>query len=282
MTSLLPLPKILLAPNGARRGKSTHPMLPVTEDELIAACVTSAREGAGGVHAHIRDADGLHSLDHDRYRFLMARLADVLPGWFVQITSESAGRYTAEDQRALIRSLRPKSVSVALREFLPEPTALPAARDCYHWAHDHGVQIQHICYGPEDLHRLIDLIGSKAVPGQEHQVQLVLGAYDGSKVSRSKDIAPLIAPMTALAGELRFDWMLCAFGKEETGCLLTALELGGKVRIGFENSLWSPDGSLAPDNAARVRELVSLARERGLLNPPAHQGSGISETNLGT
>ena len=62
--------------------------------------------------------------------------------------------------------------------------------------------------------------------------------------------------------------MICAFGPAETECLVEAARQGGKMRIGFENSLWNADGSLAKDNAARVRELVaSLAAAGQTLSP---------------
>ena len=41
------------------------------------------------------------------------------------------------------------------------------------------------------------------------------------------------------------DWMVCAFGRGETAALAAALAAGGKARVGFENSLWHTDGSLA-------------------------------------
>lgn len=262
---MLELPKILVAPNGARRDKTAHPALPVTIDELIETCRSCAAAGAGGVHAHVRDDDGLHSLDVGRYGEVIARLSEEIPGWFVQITSETAGRFNAADQRALIRTMRPRSVSVAVREFVPDAQSLPAARDTYHWAHDNDVAIQHICYGKDELKQLIGFIDDGTVPGTSHQVQLVLGSYDGSRVSRPEDIAPFIEPMRAQEGRQSFDWMLCAFGQEETDCLLTALELGGKARIGFENSLWNRDGTLAKNNAERVSELVTLARNESLI-----------------
>ena len=58
--------------------------------------------------------------------------------------------------------------------------------------------------------------------------------------------------------EAPVDWMVCAFGVGETDHLARALSLGGKVRVGFENSLWRQDGSLAKDNAERVRDIVAL------------------------
>lgn len=262
---MLQLPKILVAPNGARRDKSAHPALPVTIDELVDTCRSCAAAGAGGVHAHVRDDKGRHSLDAGRYAEVIARLSEALPGWFVQITSETAGRFSAEDQQILIRKMRPKSVSVAVREFIPGTQTLPAAQEVYHWARENEVSIQHICYSRAELERLIAFIEDGTVPGNAHQVQLVLGSYDGSRVSRPEDIPSLIQPMRDLEGSQSFDWMLCAFGKEETDCLLKALELGGKARIGFENSLWNRDGTVAKDNTERVAELVRLAGEVGLL-----------------
>lgn len=258
------LPKILVAPNGARRNKASHPALPMSVEEIVGTCIDCAAAGAGGVHAHIRSDDGTHSLDPQRYEKLIARLGEELPDWFVQVTSESAGRFDVDDQHSLVRSLRPRAVSIAVRELVPNEDALPQARALYHWAPKHGVTIQHICYDRMDMDRLIRFIEDGTLPGNSHQVQLVLGSYDGSRISRPEDIAPRLETMHALGSSHSFDWMLCAFGKEETDCLLRALELGGKARIGFENSLWNRDGSLARDNAERVAELVNLARKSGL------------------
>lgn len=258
------LPKVLVAPTGARRGKSDHPALPVTIEEIVDTCLACAAAGADGVHAHVRADDGSHSLDRERYKTLVARLENELPGWFVQVTSEAAGRYNAADQRTLIRSLRPNSVTAAIRELVPDAAAEAEAKSLYHWARDNDVTIQHICFDETDMNRLIGFIKDGTIPGRSHQVQLVLGSYDGSKVSRPEDIEAFIEPMLALKETQDFDWMLCAFGREETDCLLRTLELGGKARIGFENSLWHRDGSVARDNAERVEELVGLARASGV------------------
>ncbi len=54
------------------------------------------------------------------------------------------------------------------------------------------------------------------------------------------------------------DWAICAFAEREQICLEQAVSLGGKVRVGFENSLFMPDGSIAEDNAARVAAARTL------------------------
>ena len=45
---------------------------------------------------------------------------------------------------------------------------------------------------------------------------------------------------------------ICAFAAEENDTLVTAVAQGGKLRVGFENSLFLPDGRIAADNASRV------------------------------
>jgi uncharacterized protein (DUF849 family) len=50
----------------------------------------------------------------------------------------------------------------------------------------------------------------------------------------------------------------------EAACAITAACLGGHVRVGFENNLYLPDGSLAPDNAALVRGVADVAKSLGV------------------
>ncbi|MDB2407865.1 3-keto-5-aminohexanoate cleavage protein [Jannaschia sp.] len=248
----------MVAPNGARRGQTDHPAIPITDDALIETTLACHRAGADGVHAHIRDKDGRHLIDAGRYRALTEQLNEAVPGLYVQITSESAGLYTAEAQREMIRTLRPAHVSVALREMVRTSADWPEAQAFYGWAAEAEVGIQHIVYAPAELDALLDACDSGRIPGKRQMIQLVLGSYGGD-ASDPRDLAAFTDRMTA--SDLDFDWMLCAFGATETACLVEASRLGGKVRVGFENSLWNADGTLARDNAERVREVAdAIAR----------------------
>jgi uncharacterized protein (DUF849 family) len=42
------------------------------------------------------------------------------------------------------------------------------------------------------------------------------------------------------------------------------MRAGGKVRVGFENSLWNADGNLAASNEERVAEIAARAHLLGL------------------
>jgi len=255
-TLLKTLPLIMVAPNGARRGKPDHPALPVTIAETVAAAKACFAEGAGALHAHVRDRDGTHTLDAGLYRELIAEMARAVPAMAVQITTEAVGRYTPAEQRRLVRAVRPRAVSVALREMLPDRSEIAAARRFYRFCADEGIAVQHILYTPEEVQRLFDHVRDGTIPAGPLQLLFVLGRYTSGQESAVSDLNPFLAALAeAPAAADRIDWALCAFGVAETDCLVEAVRRGGKARIGFENSLWHSDGRRAADNAARVRAL---------------------------
>ncbi len=258
LPAIPPLPRIMVAPNGARRTKADHPRLPLSEEELVETAIACHTAGAGGIHLHLRDAEGRHVLDAARYRALVAAIAEAVPGFFIQVTSEAVGRYTPEEQIAVLRAARPPAASVALGELLPAGADPAPVRDFYHWARSEGIALQHILYAPAELERLIRLQDDGIVPEGETQLLFVLGRHSEGQRSRPADLDPFLA---RLPQDRPLDWAVCAFGPEETACLAYGAHRGGKVRVGFENSLWNADGRLALDNAERVREVADrLAR----------------------
>ena len=56
-------PFLMVAPNGARRGKADHASLPLTLAETLATARACHAAGADALHLHVRDEAGAHSLD---------------------------------------------------------------------------------------------------------------------------------------------------------------------------------------------------------------------------
>jgi uncharacterized protein (DUF849 family) len=260
MNRLSPLPDVMVAPNGARRGKVDHPALPVTIPELVATARACHAAGAGAIHAHVRDAGGAHVLDAGLYRELIAEMAATVPGMAVQITTEAAGRYGPVDQRRLLRALCPEGVSIALAEMLADGDRA-AARSVYHALAEAGVAVQHILYDAADVGRLAQEVALGTIPGAGLTMLHVLGRYSDGQRADPAMLAPFLQAMQA-AG-LSCDWAVCAFGAAETACLREARRLGGKARVGFENNLLMADGTPARDNAARVEEVAAIFRAPG-------------------
>ena len=252
MTSTLP--RVMVAPNGARRTKADHPALPVTITEIVDDAKACFEAGAEGLHAHVRNKHGAHSLDAGRYRELLERMKREVPEMAVQITTEGANIYAPSVQRDLLERLCPAAASVSIREMLSDGNRT-AARRAYHGAEEAGIAIQHIAYDERDIASLKLAIEDGTIPSCRLQLLLVMGTYDKQQPARLKNLAPLLR---LVAGMLpKADYAVCAFGPEETSILGTVLTRGGKIRVGFENNLHSQDGRLAQNNAARVAEVLA-------------------------
>jgi uncharacterized protein (DUF849 family) len=245
----------MVAPNGARRTKADHPALPITLAEIADCALACHAAGAGGLHAHVRDASGGHVLDSGLYAELLAELARSAPTLFVQVTTEAVGRYSAAEQRKLVHDLKPPAVSIALREILSDGDEAANAR-LFAFCDEAGIAVQHILFTPEEAMQLAGLVARGVVPKRGLQVLHVLGRYTPGQVSSPADLDAPLAAGEALAA----DWAVCAFGSLETACLAEAVRRGGKARVGFENNFLNADGSIARDNAERVAEVVAAAQ----------------------
>ncbi|MFT7387324.1 MAG: 3-keto-5-aminohexanoate cleavage enzyme [Candidatus Endobugula sp.] len=249
------LPTIMVAPNGARRGKNDHAQLPMVLPEIIHTAQSCWQAGAGGLHLHVRGAQGEHVLDAGLYKEAIVELKNVVPDMLVQITTEAVGVYLPPAQRQVVKDVRPEAASVSIAEMLVENDR-KAAMNFYRWCEEAGIVIQHILYSEDDMARLYILLGEARVNLNGQQLLFVLGRYAKGQQSQPSDLQPFTHWLQV--NEITADWAVCAFGQNETTCLRAAYFAGGKVRIGFENSLQNADGSFAADNAERVAEIKRL------------------------
>lgn len=255
---------IMVAPNGARRGKADHPELPVSIAETARTVAACAEAGASAAHVHVRDSQGRHILDADAYREAVAAIGrETSPDFVCQITTEAVGRYTPEQQIAVVRQVRPRAVSVGLRELAPSEAEVPAAADFYAWTRRERIAVQHIVYDTDDLSRLLDLARRGVVDAAHLSVLYVLGRYTPGQESDANLLRPFLDCADAGRNETRLTWMVCAFGRGETASVTAAMCLGGHARVGFENSLWAADGTTMPDNSAVVARTRLLAEQLG-------------------
>ncbi|SLN68523.1 3-keto-5-aminohexanoate cleavage protein [Ruegeria meonggei] len=239
-------PYILVAPNGARRGASDHVMLPMSMDQIVDTGHRCFDAGANGLHLHIRDAQGRHTLDAGQYLETMAELRQKVPHLDIQITTEAAGVFDVETQYNCLRDVRPEWVSISVREIAREPAL---ASRVYGLCSEQGTRVQHILYDADDAAQLAHWHEAGIVAKEQSDCLLVLGRYVTGQESSPKDLDQFPADAS--------DWMVCAFGSQEHACLVYAAHHGADVRVGFENSLTDRDGNVWKDNAASVSALIA-------------------------
>jgi uncharacterized protein (DUF849 family) len=258
--SLTPV-SIAVAPNGGRRGKADHAALPLSMAELAACAVECLTHGAAMLHLHIRDAQGRHLLDGEAYRDALGKIKAATGNELViQITTEALGLYTPAEQMAVTKAVRPEAASFALRELVPEAAAEPAFADFLLWLKREHVTPQIILFSAREAQHLARLRERGIVPWNDVPVLYVLGRYVKDQLSRPQDLLAFLAPGVPRFGH----WTTCAFGRHEAAAVSLGALLGGHVRVGFENNLHLPGGSLAGSNADLVRVVADILEPSGV------------------
>lgn len=247
---------VMVALNGARRGKQDHAALPMTVAEIVSEAALCQSAGARALHLHVRDEQGRHSLDPGRYRDALNALAKTVPQMAVQITTESAGIYSPADQMRCLEELKPAWASVSVREMAADPAV---AQRTYALCDATGTRVQHILYGAPCIRQLKGWYNDGTVPSHMRDAIFVLGQYAPPVLAEPGDLAAILEQ----TADLGLNWSVCAFGRNERACLLEAIAAGGDVRIGFENNIEGPDGALLESNAASVAALVKAAQAAG-------------------
>ena len=245
------LPRLMVAPNGAFRQKSDHLAVPMTIDELIACAAACAEAGADGMHFHLRDPSGAHLLDVRGYQKALSALQAAEPRLAYQITTEAAGRYGADHQKTIALETGAALVSASVRELMRDGAEgfTPFHAEC----HARNTCVQHILYDLDDFTQLQTHLPPEQFHDPRMQLLFVLGRYSARQVSDPKDLSPFLEAMAQ--AQIRPDWAICAFGQTEVAALTHAHHQGGKLRVGFENSVFLSNGEIARDNAEKVTDL---------------------------
>ena len=262
---------ITSAPNGARRQKADHPQIPLTIAEIGRDAAKCSEAGAAMVHIHVRDKDGRHVLDAEAYRDATREIrAQAGSGLIVQVTTECVGRYTPREQMQLVEDVRPEACSIALKEMMPDAASEEAGGKFLQTVARTDCLVQHILYSEEETIRFQALVKSGLIPTTRASVLFVLGRYAAGEQSDPRDLVPYFN-----AWQLELPWGACAFGKREAACVVAASALGGHARVGFENNIHLPDGSLAPDNAALVGCVAEAASRLGIRTASSDEARAI-------
>lgn len=251
---------VMSAPNGARRGKEDHAGIPLSPAELAENAQAILDCGASLLHLHVRDKSDRHTLDPECYRAAIEAVRDqVGDGLVIQVTTEAVGVYSAEQQMAVVKDLKPEAVSIALRDLLPDRNDVGEASDFFCWLKSNHVMPQYILYSPDEVRWFEDLRGRGAFHDDLPFVLFVLGRYGTTDYGDPADIQDYRRAL----GDEHIPWAVCCFGPREDEVSQVAASAGGHARVGFENNMLLPDGNEAPDNAALVKLAAGHARAAG-------------------
>ena len=235
-------PRILQAAlNGARR-REEHPALPTSSPELADAAAQSVAAGAVAVHVHVRDGRGTESLAPEDVARALGALRAAVPGVPVGV---STGAWIMPDTELRHRTVsawtvQPDYASVNFDE--------PGADRLATLLLSRGTGIEAGLSKPVAAERLVRSgLAARClrvlIEPQAQQLHVALATT--VEIEALLDAAAVRLPRL-LHGIDRTAWPL----------ITEAATRGYDTRIGFEDTLTLPDGSLAANNAV----LVATAR----------------------
>jgi uncharacterized protein (DUF849 family) len=193
---------ITVAPTGAETAVADAPALPVTLDALVSTAKACQAEGAGVIHVHVRDDEGLPTLDVERLTATVAALREQTD-LVVQLSTGGAVS-DSEDARLAVLAAQPDGASLTCGTvnfgddvFL---NRWPFVERLYLEMQQRGIVPEFECFEIGHLatvRRLLDRHGPPA--GGHVHVDLVCGV-PGAMPGDAATVASAVAALAAAGG----------------------------------------------------------------------------------
>jgi uncharacterized protein (DUF849 family) len=228
--------------------KAKHAGVPITPLELAADAVSVRRAGANELHIHVRDHEGVETLDPADLASTLDAVRNAVPGMAVGI---GTGAWIAPGGRARHRNMQAWSVlpdycSVNLKE--------EDAVDVIDLLHSRGIGIEAGLWSRQDAQRFVSEV-------QFDKCLRVL--VEMTSNDEAEALTEAAAVLGVLSGaDCKLPILLHGEGGSVWACVEEAARLGYSTRVGFEDGLHLPDGSLASSNAELVAAAAELMRKQ--------------------
>ena len=246
---------IMVAPNGARGTKRDNSALPITPQEIADEVVRCAAAGASIAHLHARNPDGSPTQSIEVFREIADRIRDRCD-IVLQISLGTIG-FTVEQALEPV-ALKPEMVSLPLDAFRgSDAEAHAGVRKMALHIRQQGVRPELSVYDEPMLSGALNLIRDGEIDAPAC-FGLILRDPPSMKegTSRMIELADALPP-----GAL---WWVARGGRYGLGLRALAVELGGNVRVGFEDSVLDFDQARpAPSNAYLVERMANLCAALG-------------------
>jgi uncharacterized protein (DUF849 family) len=281
---------ITCAVTGSIHTPSMSPYLPVTPDEIAAAAIGAAEAGAAIVHLHARDpVDGRPVQTPEAFmRFLpqIKAASDVV----INLTTGGAPTMSVDERLRPALELKPEVASLNLGSMnfgLYE--MLHRYKEFRHdWEHPYlagsedrvfkntfadiariltscranGTRFELECYDIGHLYTAAHFLQRQLVRPPLF-IQSVFGLRGGIG-SDPEDVLHMNRTAARLLAGVPYHWSVLGAGRAQMFVAVQSAVIGGHVRVGLEDSLWSGRGQLARSNGEQVARIRRILEDLGL------------------
>jgi 3-oxoadipate:acetyl-CoA acetyltransferase len=252
---------ITVAITGSLPRKKDNPAVPISAAEQIESTHEAFEAGAALVHIHVRKEDESPTSEPERFAVVVDGIRRHCPGMITQIST--GGRSGAGKERGAMLSLRPDMASLATGSCNFPTRVYENPPDLVDWLADemvrHGIKPEVEAFDLSMIFKASALHREGRIKGPLH-VQFVMGVKNAMPVDR--DVFEFYV-RTLHRLEPDATWTGAGIGKDQLTLVRWSLELGGHCRTGLEDNVRMDRATLAPSNAALVRQVAQLCGEYG-------------------
>ncbi len=248
---------------GVGTTKAQNPAVPITPDEIAADALECVKAGASVLHIHVRDANGVNTMDKNIFVEVVGKVRAALAkeglDAVINVTT-SGSKFSYEQRMSHLELVKPEMCSydpgtmnwANSYVFLNEPKFLEEL----------GTITQKLGIKPELEIFDAGMIGNinyyikKGFLKPPCHVQLVLGV-SGGMPGNAESVAYLLPKIPEGS-----TWSITGIGPSHVPCMLIGLAEGcNGLRVGLEDNIFFSKGVLAsnPQLVARAVELGKLA-----------------------
>ena len=252
---------ITVAITGSLPRKKDNPAVPISAAEQIESTHEAFEAGAALVHIHVRKEDESPTSEPERFAVVVDGIRRHCPGMITQIST--GGRSGAGKERGAMLSLRPDMASLATGSCNFPTRVYENPPDLVDWLADemvrHGIKPEVEAFDLSMIFKASALRREGRIKGPLH-VQFVMGVKNAMPVDREV-FEFYVKTLKRLAPDAT--WTGAGIGKDQLTLVRWSLELGGHCRTGLEDNVRMDRATLAPSNAALVRQVAQLCGEYG-------------------
>jgi uncharacterized protein (DUF849 family) len=230
--------------NGARP-PAAHPALPVTTARIAADVAAVVAAGADAVHLHAKGDDGLDTLHPDFVDALVVAVHVAAPALPISVTT---GEWALPDPTARVAAIRDWAVVPHMASVNWHESGSAAVVEALF---EQGIGVEAGLWTFEAVRAwagspVRDSVSRVLIELPDRLGKDQVRVLAAEMVRAVRDAAPEVEIL--LHGEGESAWPAFRY----------AVQLGLGTRIGLEDTVHLPDGSLTPDNAALVRAAREL------------------------